>query len=111
MGTALLVAAISMTSLQSYVSGSDHMLRIRVDAGISNAADARPPLHLLFGGKHPLKWDAAKEREMLELAVAAIETTSEGDNRANAIYSALWEDPPAGRENLIELRSLGVKQG
>lgn len=111
MGAAVLVAAISVSSLQVYVSGSDDSLRFRVDPVIWRVADERPPLHLLFGGKSPLKWDSAKEGEMLELALAAVQSTDDRASRANAIYSSLWESLPEGREGLPALSDLGVKLG
>ena|ERR1035438_6727870 len=111
MGAATLLAAIAVSSQHLYVSGSDLSLRLKAEPGICNVVIERPPLRLLFGGKHPLKWDAETEREMLERALAATGPASELESRMNAIYSVLQEDPPADREALPDLSSLGVKIG
>jgi hypothetical protein len=111
MGAATLLAAIAVSSLHLSVSGSDLSLRLKVEPGIWSVAVDRPPLRLLFGGKHPLKWDAETERQMLERALAATGPASESESRMNAIYSVLEEDPPADREALPDLSSLGVKLG
>jgi hypothetical protein len=58
-----------------------------------------------------LKWDAKTEKEMLERALAATGPVNELESRMNAIYSMLQENPPADREALPDLSSLGVKLG
>jgi hypothetical protein len=111
MGAATLLAAIAVSSLNLYVSGSDLSLRLKMEPGICSVTVERPPLRLLFGGKYPLKWDAQTEKEMLERALAATGPVSELESRMNAIYSVLQENPPADREALPGLNSLGVKLG
>lgn len=108
--TAALVA-ISLTSLQMRVSGSDSELRISSVASFSNIRNERPPLALLFGVSHHLKWDATKEAEMLAQAAAKVSGSDGSQNAANFIHSVLREDLPRDRRDADELASLGIKLG
>ena len=110
LGAAILVAAITSTSQKVVVFGSGGSFQLTVHSGTWNLADERPPLHLLFGGRHVLKWDAQREQEMLEKALAASEP-SPVDDRRNAIQAALFEDLPSSHENTRDLGSLGVRLG
>jgi hypothetical protein len=110
-GTAVLVAAISLTTLQVNVCGSDEALRMSSVATVSNAHSDRPPLTLIFGAAHPLKWDAAKEAEMLARAAASLAKSKESDNEVNLIHAVLKEDLPSSREEATNLASLGIKLG
>jgi hypothetical protein len=109
---AFFVAAISLASpLQVVVCGSDNALRLTSTESISNIQSDRPPLGLLFGAKHALKWDAAKEAEMLAKAAASIAASTDKNNEANFIHAVLSEELPSDRENAVDLASLGIKLG
>ncbi len=110
-GTAVLVAAITLTNLQVNVFGSDHELRLTSAVSISNIQDDPPPLKLLFGGSHEFKWDAKKEQEMLERAAAAVSASTDANNRVNLIHAVLRENLPKDREDADDLASLGIKLG
>jgi hypothetical protein len=110
-GSVVLVAAISLTSLQVNVCGSDDTLRLSSVVSISNIQNDRPPLALLFSASHPLKWDAAKQNEMLARAATAVAAANPGDNQANLIHAVLREDLPKSREDAIDLTALGIKLG
>ena len=105
------LVAISITSLQMRVSGSDRKLHISSVASSSNIRDVRPPLALLFGVSHDLKWDNAKEEAMLTKAAAAVSASDVRQNTANLIHSVLREDLPSDRKGADELVSLGIKLG
>ncbi len=109
-GASVLLLALSNTLVHMNVSVSDHSLRLVTDRVTSNVVEDRPPLHLLFGGRHPLKWDAAHEAAMLERAVAALASAND-NNRFNVVNAALTEALPSAREDAFELSSLGVKKG
>jgi hypothetical protein len=78
---------------------------------VSSAHADRPPLTLIFSAAHPLKWDAAKEAEMLARGVAAIAKAKESDIEANMIHAVLTEELPSSREDAVDLASLGIKLG
>ena len=109
-GTVVL-SAISVTSLQMRVSGSDSELRISSVPSVSNIKFERPPLALLFDAKHPLKWDVAKEEEMLAKAATAVSSSDGSQNAANLVHSLLREDLPRDRRDADELAVLGIKLG
>lgn len=111
LGAAFLVCAIAVTPVVVQVSGTAHSTTIKVEKGIWNAAEGQPPLRLLYGAKHPLKWDASKEREMLERALVAIDSISTADNRARLIHAALTEELPADVDSAPDLTTLGIKLG
>jgi hypothetical protein len=108
-GSAVLVAAISLTTVQVNVCGSDEALRMSSIATVSNIRIDRPPLSLIFSASHSLKWDAAKEEEMLSRAAAAVDASNPADNQANLIHSVLREELPKSREDVIDLAALGIK--
>jgi hypothetical protein len=110
-GTAVLVAAISLTTLQVNVRGSDAVLRISSLATVTNIHGDRPPLTLIFSASHPLKWDTAKQDEMLARAATAVAASNPGNNQANLIHAVLREDLPKSREDAIDLAALGIKLG
>jgi hypothetical protein len=93
------------------VSGSDSELRISSVASVSNIKNVRPPLALLFDVSHHLKWNAAKEEEMLNRAAAALSASDGSENAANLIHSVLRESLPRDRRDLDSLASLGIKLG
>lgn len=105
------VVAISLTTVQMRVSGSDSELRISSVASVSNIRGERPPLALLFDAGHKLKWDAAKEEEMLAKATTAIAAADGSRNAANLIHSVLREDLPRDQKDADDLASLGIKLG
>lgn len=110
LGAVMIVAAIAMTTVTHVnVSGSDSQLRIVASEAVSNVATDRPPLHLLFGGRHPLKWDKTKEKAMLEKAVAALQSGGSDDNRMNLVAAVVSEDLPVDREHAIDLGALNIK--
>ena len=111
MATAAFVAAISVTSLRLDVYGSDDALRLSSAVSISNVREDRPPLTLLFGAKHALKWDAATEQEMLTKAANALAGSTDKNNEANMIHAVLREKLPSNREEALDLASLGIKLG
>jgi hypothetical protein len=111
MATVAIVAAIGFTSLRVDVCGSDDELRLSSAASISNVHEDRLPLTLLFGAKHELKWDAAKEREMLTKAADALAVSTGKDNEANMIHAVLREKLPSNREETLDLASLGIELG
>ncbi|HVN93269.1 MAG TPA: hypothetical protein VMT38_06220 [Terracidiphilus sp.] len=110
-GTVILVASISVASVQMRVSGNDSKLRISTIPSITNVQNDRPPLALLFDARHDLKWDATKEQEMLERAAAAVAITDRSQNAANVIHSALREGLPRDRKDADDLAKLGIKLG
>jgi hypothetical protein len=105
------LVAISFTTVQMRISGSDNELRISSVTSSTNIRSERPPLALLFGINHPLKWDAAKEEEMLTKAAAAVAASDGSRNAANLIHSVLREDLPRDRKGADDLGSLGIKLG
>lgn len=105
------LVAISLTSLQMHVSGSDSELRISSVASFSNIREEGPPLALLFGASHDLKWDTAKEEHMLTRAAAAVSSSDGSQNAANLIHSVLREALPRDRKDTKELAALGIKLG
>jgi hypothetical protein len=110
LGAVMLVAAIATTTVTHVnVSGSDPQLRVTASEAASNVVTDRPPLQLLFGGRHRLKWDKAQEKRMLEKAVAALESGGSDDNRMNLIAAVVTEDLPADREHALDLGALGIK--
>jgi hypothetical protein len=111
LGAAMLVAAVAVTSQYVSIRGSDEFLRFRTSAVASNIFGERPPLQILFGGKHALKWDATTEVEMLERALAAIDSSTNRNNRANAIHAALHEALPAEIKDSADLLDMGLKLG
>jgi len=110
-GTIVFVAAMTLTSLQVQVSGSDDALRLSSVVSTSNIHIDRPPLALFFGAAHPLKWDAAKEDEMLSKAAAAVAAAGGTKNRENVIHAVLREGLPSDREEAADLSKLGMKLG
>jgi hypothetical protein len=110
-GTIVFVAAMSLTSLQFNVCGSDHRLRLTSIVSTSNMQVDRPPLAILFAADHPLKWDAEKEQEMLAKAEASIAASSAGMNESNVIHAVLREQLPKSREEALDLSVLGIKLG
>src|ERR1017187_5850224 len=103
-GMVVLVASISLTSIQMNVSGSDNELRISSSASFSNVSNDRPPLALLFGGTcGDLKWSATHEQEMLERAAASVAASTDANNRPNMIHSVLREKLPKDRKSADEL--------
>ena len=110
-GTVVVVAAVSFTTLQVNVCGSDELLRMSSVATVSNAHSDKPPLALIFGAGYPLKWDSAKEEEMLAKAAASLAKSKERDNEANMIHAVLKEDLPSSREEAADLASLRIKLG
>jgi hypothetical protein len=107
----VLVTTMSFTPVRVNVSGSDDALRISSYTSTSNFQNDQPPLALLFGGNHTLKWDAAKEQEMLARAAAAVACSSDRNNEANLIHSVLRENLPRDRDEADDLASMGIKLG
>jgi hypothetical protein len=105
------LVAMSLTSLEMRVSGSDSELRISQIASLSNIQDERPPLALLFGVSHHLKWSAAKEKEMLARAAAAVSSSDSSQNAANLIHAVLRENLPRDQKDADELASIGIRLG
>jgi hypothetical protein len=105
------LVAISLTSVQLNVSGSDNELRISSVASTSNVRSERPPLALLFSASHHLKWEAAKEEEMLTKAAATISASDANRNAANLIHSVLREDLPRERVDADDLEPMGIRLG
>lgn len=108
-GTVVFVAAISLTSLQVNVCAAMTRYVCLPLATISNIHNDRPPLMLIFGANHALKWDAAKEEEMLTRAAASVAKSNDSDNEANLIHAVLRENLPSDRKEAVDLASLGIK--
>jgi hypothetical protein len=104
--TAVLIAAITLVSVQVHVSGSDDVLRLSSAVAISNVQTDRPPLTLLFGAKHSLKWDSGKEKDMLQRAALALLSQPSKQNEHNLIQSVLREDLPSDRSEAKEIELL-----
>ena len=110
LGSVVMVAAIACTALYVNVSGSDGSLLVKTVDVSRNVADDRPPLHLLFGGKHEQKWDEDKETHMLERALVALGAPpNDVENRTNTIIAALTENLPSSRETAIDLDTMGLR--
>ena len=100
----MLVAAATMTSLHLSVSASDGTLILKETTVLRNVVDNRPPLSLLFGGKHKSRWTDAKDAEMLEKALANIlGPPNDDENRFNTIHAALTEALPAHQEDAVDI--------
>jgi hypothetical protein len=105
----VVVAAMSVSPMQVSVLGSAAKLHIEAVASITNVETDRPPLELLYGAAHPLKWDKAKEQEMLEKAAGNL-ASERGDRTAeNIVQSLLHEKLPADRDYSTDLATLGIK--
>jgi hypothetical protein len=110
-GAVVLVAVIGVKPTQVTVSGSGDTLHITATASTSNAEVDRPPLSLLFGGRHPLKWTPDREKEMLAKAASALMASDGRDNEANMIHAVLREGLPRNRKEADDLDSLGIRLG
>lgn len=106
---AILVAAAGLVSQRIDVYGTDDALRLPSLSSISNVKTDRPPLTLLFGGRHSVKWDRERETTMLERAAAAMANSDPKANEANLVHSLLREELPADREHADDLSSLGIR--
>lgn len=111
LGTMIIFAAMSAAPIRMTVCGSDTDLRVASADGMTNATVDRPPLELLFGARHPLKWDSAKEQSMLSKAATALSGGSDGQNEVNLIHAVLREQLPDDRRHADDLDSLGIKLG
>lgn len=110
LGAILLVAAATMSPLHMSVSASDGTLVLKEASVVRNVMDDRPPLSLLFGGKHESRWTDAKDAEMLEKALANIlGPPNDEDSRFNTIQAALTEALPAHREDAVDIGFFKMK--
>jgi hypothetical protein len=109
LSTMVVVAAISVSPMQVNVVGNDTKLHVEAIASMANFETDRPPLEVLFGADHPLKWDKAKEQAMLEKAAGNL-TGERADRTAeNIVQSLLREKLPADRDHSADLAGLGIK--